>query len=45
MTRNPSLRAQRMLQQADALKASILRISVSVAAGFSVVVLLSRWFH
>ena len=45
MTRNPTLRAQRMLQQADALKASILRISVTVAAGFSVVVLLSRWFH
>ena len=45
MTRTPTLRPQRMLQQADALKASILRISVTVAAGFSVVVLLSRWFH
>ena len=45
MTRNPTLRPQRMLQQADALKASILRISVTVDAGFSVVVLLSRWFH
>ena len=45
MTRNRALRPQRMLQQADALKASILRISVTVAAGFSVVVLLSRWFH
>lgn len=45
MTRNPSLRPQRMLQQAHDLKASILRISVSVAAGFCLVVLISRWFH
>ncbi len=34
-----------MLQQANDLKASILRISVSVAAGFSLIVLISRWFH
>lgn len=34
-----------MIQQAEALKASILRISVSVAAGFCLVVLIWRWFH
>ncbi|MBP6357049.1 MAG: hypothetical protein KA307_02335 [Burkholderiaceae bacterium] len=45
MTRNPALRPQRMIQQAEALKASILRISVSVAAGFCLVVLIWRWFH
>lgn len=45
MTRNPTLRPQRMIQQAEALKASILRISVSVAAGFCLVVLIWRWFH
>ncbi len=45
MTRNPALRPQRMIQQAEALKASILRISASVAAGFCLVVLIWRWFH
>lgn len=45
MTRNPTLRPQRMLQQSYELKASILRISVSVAAGFSLVVLLTAWWR
>ncbi len=34
-----------MIQQAEPLKAIILRISVSVAAGFCLVVLIWRWFH
>ena len=54
MTRNPTLRPngsppagrpQRMLQQTYELKASILRISVSVADGFSLVVLLTAWWR
>lgn len=45
MKSHPSYVANRMLIQQYELKASILRISVAVAAGFSVVVLIWGWVH
>ena len=45
MTSHYSPTAHRPLMQQYELKASILRISVAVAAGFSVVVLIWGWAH
>lgn len=45
MTRNPTLRPRRNAYELLELKASILRISVSVAAGFSLIVLLTAWWR
>lgn len=45
MTSHYSPTAHRLLMRQLELKASILRISVSVAAGFVAIVLVARWFH
>jgi hypothetical protein len=45
MTSHYSPTAHRLLMRELEIKASILRISVAVAAGFSVVVLLWGWAH